>query len=57
MLDVARCSYELINADHDSGMFDNITFSRVHNILQKHSTRYDESWLSVITLPEAPAGG
>jgi len=45
MLDITRCSYELIKANHDAGILDNIAFSEVHNILQKHSSQHYEPWL------------
>lgn len=45
MLDKTRCSFELIKAGHNAGILDNIAFSEVHKILQKHSSQHYEPWL------------
>lgn len=45
MLDMARCSQELIGAGHDAGILDNVAFKTVHNVLQRCSSQYYETWL------------
>lgn len=45
LLDMARCSQELIAGGHDAGILDNIAFSQVHRVLQKRSSQRYEGWL------------
>lgn len=45
MLDMERCSRELIAAGHNAGILDNVAFKTVHDVLQRHSSQNYEPWL------------
>ncbi|MGH3942748.1 MAG: hypothetical protein ACRDTG_29825 [Pseudonocardiaceae bacterium] len=45
LLDMTRCSRELLQSGHNAGILDNIAFTSIHNVLQRYSSLHYEPWL------------